>query len=196
MKRALNVVWMVVLGAVLGNGCGCGEGKHLKKFHEEKILLGAFVQVDVCAPANEAVAVEQSFHDVWDRLAQIDQRMNVYDSSSDVAMINAAAGKPVAVHPDVREVIRQTIEFSRLTDGMFDITVRPLIVLWKQAAETRQLPDAAALKNTLQDVGFDKIIFNSHDEVQLKGAAQLDLSGIGQGYAADEAARILRSAGW
>jgi len=196
MRRVMHAIAIVVLAAAVWTCWGCGEGGRLKKFHEEKVLLGSFVQVDVCAPVNEAAAVKESFHDLWNRLGQIDQRMNVYDPSSEVARINASAGKPVAVHPDVRGVIWQAVEFSRRTEGMFDITVRPLIVLWKEAAETRQLPDEAALKNALQSVGFDKIIFNRQDEVQLKGAAQLDLSGIGQGYAADEAARILRSAGW
>ena len=64
--------------------------------------------------------------------------MSVWREGSDILRLNAAAGEhPVAVSPDVREVLRIARQVSEWTDGKFDVTFGALSGLWKFDHRTR-----------------------------------------------------------
>jgi thiamine biosynthesis lipoprotein len=138
------------------------------------------------------------YNDIFNRLHEIEDRMSVNLPDTDVARVNAAAGiAPVQVHSDVFEVIRQSLHYAEISGGAFDPTVGPLVSLWGIGGDDPRVPSQAEIDAALALVNWRDVEL---DEERLsmflrRPGMALDLGAIAKGYAADEAAAIIRKAG-
>jgi thiamine biosynthesis lipoprotein len=108
-----------------------------------------------------------------------------------------AGGEPVPVSDDLFRVLTRALEISRLTDGAFDITVGPVVRLWRIARRTMKLPDADDLARARGLVGYQQVQLDAKNKtvkLTTKGIL-LDLGGIAKGYAAAAALEVLRQHG-
>jgi thiamine biosynthesis lipoprotein len=124
--------------------------------------------------------------------------MSDYKQTSELMRLcKKAGGDPVAVSDDLFTVLERSAAVSKLSDGAFDVTVGPLVRLWRQSRRTGQLPAADELAKAKELVGFDKVRLDAKARtVQLtKAGMQLDLGGIAKGYAADQALAVLKKHG-
>ena len=94
-------------------------------------------------------------------------------------------------------MLARSVELSRRTDGAFDVTVGPLVQLWRRSRRRKELPSDDLLKETRQSVGYRLIELDlKKRRVRLsRPGMRIDLGGIAKGYAADEARRVLREHG-
>jgi thiamine biosynthesis lipoprotein len=132
------------------------------------------------------------------RIAALDAMMTDYRPDSELMQLcRKAGGPPVPVSKDLFFVLKTAQEVSQLSNGAFDVTVGPLVHLWRLARRSQQLPDAAELARARALVGYRNIrLDEKHRTVQLlKPGMKLDLGGIAKGYAADEALAVLKQAG-
>lgn len=110
---------------------------------------------------------------------------------SDVWNINHAEGKRVAVSKETRELIEQALEFSRLSDGRFDISIEPCVALWDFTGENRGvLPDADKLAAAAANVDWTQIDVNE-EGVLLPAGMSIDLGAIAKGYISDRVADFM-----
>lgn len=169
----------------------------LEKYSESRLLLGSVLHLDVCYAPEQAERVKEAAQKAWERLSEINRRMNIYDEKSDLSVLNRAGGAPAAVHAEVYALMKRSVEFKAKTRGVFDITVRPLSRLWKKAAAENRFPTRAEVLSARRLVDSRRIVFLDGGAVQLPGPEMsVDLNGNAQGYAADEVAGILRQAGF
>ena len=61
-------------------------------------------------------------------------------------------------------MIRKAIEFSRLTDGAFDVTIGPLVDLWRRAGDANNIPTEQQLQEASLRVGWDKLILEDSEK--------------------------------
>jgi thiamine biosynthesis lipoprotein len=103
----------------------------------------------------------------------------------------------VAVGEELFFVLAKAQELAQRSDGAFDVTVGPVVRLWRKARRAKQLPDAEELAKARALVGYRNVRLDEKARtVQLlKPGMQLDLGGIAKGYAADEALAVLRREG-
>ena len=100
------------------------------------------------------------------------------------------------VPPDLYRVIEQAVQFSRLSGGKFDITVAPLVNLWKAALLGDSMPSLSQRQQAEGCVGYEKIELTPPDQITFRSSCmQLDLGAIGKGYAVDRAGEMLHSSG-
>jgi len=93
-------------------------------------------------------------------------------------------------------VIEQAVQFSKLSGGKFDITVAPLVNLWKAALSGDSMPSPSQRQQAEDCVGYEKIELTPPDQITFRSSCmQLDLGAIGKGYAVDRAGEMLRSSG-
>ncbi|WP_303803922.1 FAD:protein FMN transferase [Ruminococcus flavefaciens] len=133
-----------------------------------------------------------------ERVKGLDRKLSAYSHDSEIYAINSRAGiSPVAVSMDTFRLIKHSVMYSRLTDGLFDITSRPLSQLWKNAVKCGQLPDDSILDEARKLVDYRDIILDYQKRtVMLKNKGQqIDLGAIAKGYAADEVRNILHAYG-
>lgn len=129
------------------------------------------------------------------RLMEIDSSFGVNRPGSDIARVNASAGKDrVAVRPDVFFVIKAALSFAQRSGGAFDPTVGPLVSLWGIGTDHQKVPSQAEIDAALALVDWRKVVLDEPvSSVFLeKDGMALDLGGIAKGYAADEIIRILK----
>ena len=75
--------------------------------------------------------------------------MSDYKPDSELSKVNREAfANPVKVSPELFEILQKSVEFSRLSNGAFDITVGPLVDLWHKAGEANSMPDENTLAAT------------------------------------------------
>jgi len=160
------------------------------------MLMGTIVQLDVCRGEEDALKTEEAYKDAWERLEDISWRMNVLDERSDVAKVNNSNLAPVSIKADTYHVLKESIYFFYATRGTFDITVWPLIQLWRESEMKNIFPTREQIKTVQEAVGLGNIQLLANNRVKLLNSeTKIDLGGIAKGYAIDEAARIFREHG-
>ncbi len=135
---------------------------------------------------------------VFERLRIIEARMSANLDDSEVSRVSRSAGiAPQTVSEDTFYVIKTAKEFAELTDGAFDPTIAPLVRLWGIGTENARLPSEEEIEAARRLVDYRGLILDpAARSVFLERAGMgLDLGAIAKGYAADEAASILRAAG-
>jgi thiamine biosynthesis lipoprotein len=128
------------------------------------------------------------------RIAELDGIMSDYRPTSELMRLcQKAGGDAVHVSDELFFVLSKAQEVSRRSGGAFDVTVGPVVRLWRRARRSQQLPDAKELADALALVGYEKVRLDEkeHTVQLLKAGMQLDLGGIAKGYAADEALAVL-----
>ena len=154
--------------------------------------MGTLVRITLYAA--DGVAAERAFRKAFDRIAELDEILSDYKAGSEVnRLCRDGAGHPVKVSSDLFRVLEIAQEISEKSGGAFDVTLGPVTRLWRQ----RRVPDATVLQEARKHTGFRKVHLNPADRtVRLdEDGMQLDLGGIGKGYAAEEALTVLKNAG-
>jgi len=134
----------------------------------------------------------------FQRIADLDRIMTDYRPTSELMQLcSKAGGDPVPVSADLFTVLARSQEVAKKSDGAFDITVGPLVRLWRISRRTQKLPDPEKLAKAKELVGYAKVRLDPEKRtVQLtKAGMQLDLGGIGKGFAADAALAVLKKDG-
>lgn len=128
------------------------------------------------------------------RVLEIDDRMSAFKDDSDIVKINQCAGhKAQRISPDTFTLIKRSLEFSNLSNGAFDITIRPLTALWGIGKKQNYIPSKEEIEHVLSLVNYKDLLLDEKKcTAYLKKEGQaIDLGGIAKGYAADEVKRIL-----
>ena len=168
----------------------------LTRFAYTQYHMGVDARIVVYAPNLQTA--EKACTAAFARIAALDSIMSDYRPDSELMRLCAkAGGAPVRVSPDLFRVLRRAEQVSRESQGTFDVTVGPLIALWRTARKTAVLPDPAEIERARQLVGWNKVRLDAKARtVQLAvPGMKLDLGGIGKGYAGDEAQRVLKQNG-
>lgn len=189
-RRHAAGLLLALVSAITFAGCSAGPAKPVS---QTELLLGTTITITVYDRVDRSV-LEKAFA----RVRDIHNRMTTEGTDSEVDKINQQAGfAPVRVTPDVFEVIKTALDFSRLTDGAFDITVGPIVKLWGIGTDHEQLPPPDRINALLPLVNWRWVKLNEADHsVYLeKRGMGIDLGGIAKGYAADEAKRVLAENG-
>lgn len=130
----------------------------------------------------------------------VETRMNVYDPDSELGKFNsAAAGEFVPLSPETLEVLTAARKIYAQTGGAFDVTARPLFLLWKNCARTKikKLPTPAQRASARNESQWSdiKLLPGDGGAEKLTGSACVDLGGIAKGCAIDLAVRSLKTSG-
>lgn len=148
--------------------------------------------------AADETAAKKAAKAAFARVAELNAIMSDYQPTSELMKLcEKARGEPVKVSADLFEVLKKADEFSKLTDGALDVSIGPVVRLWRRARRTRTLPKAEEIKKALDLVDYRKIKLDPKGRtVQLLLMGMLlDLGSIGKGYAADAALAVLRQHG-
>ena len=166
------------------------------RFEFESKHMGTTFRVVLYAADKDAA--ERAAKAGFARVAELDGIMSDYKKDSELMRLCARFARekaePVRVSEDLFVVLTKAEELSRASDGAFDVTVGPVVQLWRHARRTQQLPDKEELAAALAKVGYRNVRLDAKNRtVQLVvPGMQIDLGGIAKGYAADEVLKLLR----
>ena len=140
----------------------------------------------------------ESLAAVCSEIARIEDLLSRFRPGSDVSRVNDSAGfQSEKVSPETFRVLSRAVEFSQSGTGGFDVTINPLVELWRAARESSSIPDEYAIQQALPLVNYRDVIL---DEWALTAGLRclgqsIDLGGIGKGYAGDRILEIYKDFG-
>lgn len=135
---------------------------------------------------------------VFIRLRDIDKKCNAHNTDSEIARVNnAPAGVSVVIDPEVFDLLKIALDFSKNSKGAFDITLLPISNLWGFTSESPKRPVDEALASALIKTGYQHLALDetNHTVTKLINGLQIDLGAVAKGYAAEEAIRLLKEHG-
>ncbi len=189
---------MLVFVAVIVVGCASIQSNaNLRRFEFTEPQMGVpfrlvFFTTDQTR-ANAAAAA------TFARIRQLNDILSDYEYDSELSTLSRSSGfgTNVPVSSEMWFVLSRAQELSKRTDGAFDITVGPVVSLWRKARREKRLPEPARLTEAMASVGWTNLVLDAtkHSARLLKPSMRLDLGGIAKGYAADEALRTLKQLG-
>ena len=184
-----------------------GQKQDLKLFKKAALSMGTVFEVTIYA-ADKYIA-EKAFNDVFQEINRLDYLMSNYKKESVLSRLNKnASAEPTVCNKELANVIEQSLQYSEITDGAFDITIGPLMKKWGFFKKQGRIPGKEELESVLESVSYKNIIIEEKVEKTLaknpvtvktvffkNTGTQIDLGGIGKGYAVDMAARVLKQNG-
>jgi thiamine biosynthesis lipoprotein len=158
--------------------------------------MGTLITITLYATNETAAhgAAEVAFR----RIAALEEVMSDYRADSELMQLcGQPYGKPVSISKDLFDVLSRSQEFSKLTGGAFDVTIGPCVRLWRFSRKRKILPNPQELASARAAVGWQKLKLDTRARTAtlLVPNMRLDLGGIGKGFAADEALKILKGRG-
>jgi thiamine biosynthesis lipoprotein len=172
------------------------SGQTLKRYEYAELHMGVQVRLTVYAMSQDSA--ETSCTRAFARIAQLEDVMSDYRPTSELMRLcDQPAGTPVQVSADLFKALTAAQELARKTDGAFDITVGPIVRLWRATRKSKQMPSPSDLATARHAVGWQKLKLDAehHTATLLAANMKLDLGGIGKGFAGDEAIRTLKDNG-
>ena len=125
-------------------------------------------------------------------------KWSVFKPYSEISAINANAGVGfVSLSSDTMLLLKRSLYFSRITEGVFDITAAPLIALWGIGKKHNFIPSKKEISHVKRLCNYHGLILdetNSRAMLAHRGQS-INLGAIAKGYAADEVKRILGESG-
>jgi thiamine biosynthesis lipoprotein len=158
--------------------------------------MGTRFTIQVYAPDQHKA--QAAAKEAFARVAKLNSIMSDYDPKSELMRLCAQAGGPaVKVSPELMEVLQRAQQVSEQSQGAFDVTIGPVVALWRKTRRNARLPDKDALAAARALVGWKKVVLNVRDQtIRLTTPGmRLDLGGIAKGYAADQMLAVLKKHG-
>lgn len=171
----------------------------------EKASLSAMggIPINISAWGIEPASFDQAVKDIAARIEDLESMISTYREDSEVSRLNRGE-KLVHVPHAIAKLAEDAWWTSGLTSGAFDITVKPLVELWRKCRKEQRLPTEDELSAARSKVGYHKYYARTKRFGTMPGSdcltlaepgVMLDFGGIAKGYFADEAVSILRLAG-
>ncbi|HEX7898241.1 MAG TPA: FAD:protein FMN transferase [Planctomycetota bacterium] len=176
-----RVIWIVLLGA-----CSLPEEAPLSEHVFAEPHMGTRITIKMWAdtPGRAERAAKAGF-DVFRRL---DALMSDYKPDSELSRLSDAAGSgPQAVSPELYDVLVESKRIAERTGGAFDVTIAPVVLLWRKARKERALPAPDVLQAARAKVGHADLALHQGRAELKRAGMRLDLGGIAKGYACDQA---------
>jgi FAD:protein FMN transferase len=172
-----------------------GPAANALPVHKTKYMMGTVYEIAAYDPSPEkaAAAIDQAFAEI----ARLDATLSNYRPESDLSRLNRDGHfHAVRVSPDLYRVVEESLKYSRVSDGKFDITVAPLVDMWKAAIRGDRVASQEEQDKLRACVGYQKVELIPPDMVEFHSPCmRIDVGSVGKGYAVDRAVEVLRANG-
>lgn len=181
---------------ILALPCLIGAGPEPSRFEFRETHMGS--EFKILLYSADAGSARLASRAAFDRIRELDRLLSDYDPESELSRLGEASGGPrVATSEDLFRLLEQAQAISDQTEGAFDVTVGPVVRLWRRAGRTGKMPDPELLARARARVGRRHLVLDREArtvKAKMKGM-KLDAGGIAKGHAAQEAVRVLKRLG-
>jgi len=155
-------------------------------------LMGS--RFDISVVSNSQSEADAYIEDAVNEITRIENLISSWKPDSQTSSINKKAGiLPVVVDKELFNLIKRSIDISKLTQGAFDISYASMDKIWKFDGSMTELPSPEVIKSSVAKVAYENIVLNEENSsVYLKiEGMKIGFGAIGKGYAADRAKALL-----
>lgn len=182
-KKGLRAVFAALVGAVL---CGCGSGPDFVTVDGTMLGTTLHVVADV-----KDVSQQRLYAAIMELDRQAKASMSIYDSTSLLSRLNRNETDSVDRHIAFNLHLADSI--GALSDGRYDVTVKPLVEAWGFAG--RERTENPNIDSILEFVGREKVRIEDGRLVKDDPRVQLDFNSVAKGYTVDLLAKLVEEYG-
>ncbi|MBN2062151.1 MAG: FAD:protein FMN transferase [Deltaproteobacteria bacterium] len=166
--------------------------RDLYKIAGTRFAMGTSVSMTLLHSSRDKA--EKAMELAFDEIIRLSSLMNRFDERTSIAYLNSN-GMLNDILPEIWDVISSSIRYYRLTNGAFDISVKPIIDLFleKLTEEHKPFPSEAELEEAISKVGLEKVEISGTRIIFKKPGMGITLDGIAKGYILDKVSKFLLS---
>lgn len=200
-RRRATVCALFCLALCLALFAGCGEQKPgAQSSSEQSEQSGDDTLSERTVFAMDTVMTlrvygadgEKALDDAEDEIMRLDALLRRGDTSSEIYKVNSE--RTAEVSEDTAELLKAALSISDSTDGVFDISIAPVMDLWGFYGQQFHVPTSEAIESALSDVDWHGISLKGNT-VSLQDGVQIDLGGIAKGFLSNRIMEIYRENG-
>ena len=195
-KRRKMLALLLWAGVGWGGGAAAAREPVLERYEASIPAMGTRFTVAAYGPNLGFVAsVAES---AFDEVRRADRMLSNYQPDSELSRINRhAAEGPWKISRPMADLLARCLDYSRRSEGGFDMTVGPLMGAWGFFRDTGRQPSDREISRALGRVGYQLVELDPHKRTVRfqRPGVELDPGGVGKGYAVDRMAALLREAG-
>lgn len=185
-----EIISLIILLAVIGYGA---IKYYTRSFTEVKSQYLMDTIVEISATSKNKHIGEQ-IDSVFAYIKTLEAKLNEYKPGSWMYQVNNSEASSHPMDADVYELLCIADSLYRMSDGAFDITIKPVWDLWGFNSEAPILPDSLQIKEKLKLVDYKKISF-SRQHLNKPAGMQITFGAIAKGYILDKAREYMNSLG-
>ena len=147
---------------------------------------------------SDQASMNQAIDAAFDEAHRLDALLSNYKPESEWSRINREAGlRPMPVSAELFRLLSKCNDYSRTSEGTFDLTVGPLMRAWGFLGGGRRVPSPDQIHDALALVGYRHVKLNPRNRTVRfdRPGVEMDPGGVGKGYAVDGMVEVLRSRG-
>ena len=189
-RPSIPLIAALVLAAPAGF-----DAENLQPVQRQRYCMGTMFEIIAYHP--DRPDAERAVLRALDEIARLDGVMSHFKAESELSRLNRDGRQGfVTVSTSLFEVVEQALGFSVKSSGVFDVTIAPVLRVWKRAYALGRVPSKEELAEARLCVGYRKVELQPPNRIRLHSPClELDLGGIGKGYAVDRALDILKADG-
>ncbi len=190
-RRVVTCLHLLLIAVHLTPGASLASNRY--QFAD--FQMGTLFRIVLYA-ADERQAVGAS-RAAFARIEELDRVLSDYRPDSELNQVLQAVEAPLAVSPELFQLLDQAQEMSRKTGGAFDVTAGPLVGLWREGRRRGRIPAPDEIATARQRSGYRLLRLDAAARsVRLdRSGMRLDLGAVAKGYAADQALQVLAEHG-
>lgn len=183
---------ILLVSALALLGSGCSRGRSTASFTQKAFILNVAAQFR--AYGGETPGAKELADEIFAEWERISGEFSYSDAYSITSLVNKKAAKEwVPVSDEYMRLLLLALDYSRLTDGAFDITFAPLWPLWKEAGSKKKLPPKEEIAKALTTIGSRYVeVDQARKMVRFTRPVQINLGGLLRGYCFERAYKLLK----
>jgi thiamine biosynthesis lipoprotein len=191
-----SAVLTLLLGHVFLSYAGSPQDALTQRVEANIEAMGSTYSVVVYG--SDEARLRAAVEDASEEARRLDQLLSNYIPASEWSQVNReASSRPVRISTELFQLLAACVEYSRQSDGAFDITVGPLMKVWGFYKGSGHLPRGGEVRGALAHVGYQNILLDQKTSTVrfVKEGVEIDPGGIGKGYAVDKMVAVLKEDG-
>jgi len=167
-------------------------GKNEYKVSETRLLMGSFVAITALHACRDQA--QNAIGLAWEEIDRLSSLLSRHDSRTPVAELNRT-GSLAGAPPELLALVDRSLHYHRLTNGAFDITVQPLVDLFKDRFNAGNRPTEAEITDLLPHIGAEHLHVSGGSISFNRSGMGITLDGIAPGYIVDRVSALLSQNG-
>lgn len=189
MKRHKWIIPIVLLLILLVRYKLFNVDRDVKPVSKTTYLMGTIINLTIYDDVDDEV-----FEESFNIIRAIESKMSLNIEDSELNNINKEAfNKRLPLSDEMKYILEKSIDYSKLSEGYFDVTVGPLVTLWGIGSENAKVPMQDEIEMSIANIDYESINISNEGVLLDEPDMIIDLGAIAKGYAADCVAEYLRS---
>lgn len=187
MKK--DFVCLLTIGFILLTACGKQSISSNSETSKSFFAMDTYMTITAYGKN-----VETALNQAEEYVTKLEKMWSVTDANSEIYAINHSGGENVHVSSKTAELLKFSLDISKITNGALDCTMYPILTEWGFTTGDYKIPTNEKISKLLQNIGYEKIYLDENN-VTIPKNMQIDLGAVGKGYTGDLIVELLQENG-